>query len=319
VDNEFNEIKGAYQTWNLKNFESPLYKDIQVNISNSSQGQIVKLWDEDVIRTFKKSKSEFNEISTSFRSNLVYNYSNAIPLSYKKIKYGAKFSEKSSFTVIINREDIPIKLRKYIFEKTKRIKIAGAISKSFHCDAYGRFIFQNKNIAALRLKIVEKIDIRLYDNKTGKIIPIFDNSLLSQIFPDVGSSTHYLFFSNSTKLWLAKIKPNPNNDGSVIEYQDEASEFNDINIDKYDKELIIYPNPTYGTCKMMFNDFPESVYNIEINNIIGKKIWNKQLNINPESIYFFDFSFLRKGTYLISIKDKSGNLLIAKKLVIIGV
>lgn len=319
VDKEFNEIKGAYQTWSLKDNESPLYKDVLINISTGNQWQIIKLKDGEVVKTYKKIKSEFNELSTTFSSTQVFNYNNAIPLSYKNIKYGAKFSEKAGFSIIFNREDIPNKLQKYISEKTNRIRLAGAISKSFHCDAYGRFIIQNKNLAALRLKIVEKIDIRLYDDKTGKVIPVYDNNLLSLIHPEIGTSTYYLFFSNSSKLWLAKIRPNSNTEGYVIEYQDDDNDANEINISNKTRDVFIYPNPTYGDCKLLFSNFAESNYTIEIYNVIGKKIWTKQQFIDPESIYYFDYSFLRKGTYLISIKDKSDNLLLTKKLVIIGV
>jgi hypothetical protein len=319
VDKDFNEIKGTYQTWNLKDNESPLYKDVGVNISTGNQGQNIKVKDGDIVRTYKKIKSEFNEFSTAFSPTQVFNYNSAISLSYKNIKYGAKFSEKASFSAIFNREDIPYKLQKYMSEKIKRIRLAGVISKSFHCDAYGRFIIQNKNIAALRLKIIEKIDFRLYDDKTGKVIPIYDNNLLSLIYPEIGINTYYLFFSNSSKLWLAKIKPNSNAEGYVIEYQDDDNNENEINISNRNRDVFIYPNPTYGDCKLLFNNFAEANFIIEIYNVIGKKIWSKQQYIDPESIYYFDFSFLRKGTYLISIKDKSDNLLLTKKLVIIGV
>lgn len=319
VDKEFNELKGSYQTWSLKKNESPLYKDLQVNISNSNQGQNIRIKDGEFVKTYKKVKSEFNELSTAFSPTQVFNYNNAIPLSYKNIKYGAKFSEKANFIVVLNRDDIPNKLQKNISEKTKRIRLVGTISKSFHCDAYGRFIIQNKNIAALRLKIGEKIDIKLYDDKTGKIIPVYDNNLLSLIYPEIGLNTYYLFFSNSSKLWLAKIKPNSNAEGYVIEYQDDDNDSNEINISNRNRDVLIYPNPTYGDVKMLFNYFPDSNFTIEIYNVIGKKIWSKQQYIDSESIYYFDFSFLRKGTYLISIKDKSDNLLLTKKLVIIGV
>lgn len=323
IDKEIVENKGTNQNWNLKNIESPLYKELVINIINSGSVQNLKLSDGDYTRSVKRSKSNFDETGISVRLNSfqTYNfqYNKPISFSYKNLKYGAKYSEKSSFDLSISRDELPVRISKSLPDKVKNIKIIGEIFRSYHCDASGRFILEDKNVSALRMKVVEKVDLRLYDIYSGTEIPFNDNNALSLIYPGVGTNHHFLFFSNSTKMYFAKVRPNKNNDDYVIEFQSGIDDDSDFNISGSNKDFILYPNPTYGITKFLFSNFSEGLYTIDIYNVIGKKIWSKQQNIDQESVFKFDFSFLRKGTYLISVKDKSGNPVATKKMVIIGV
>jgi hypothetical protein len=323
IDKEIIENRGTNQNWNLKNIESPLYKELVINLINSGTVQNLKLIDGDYTRSIKRSKSNFDETGLSVRLNSfqTYNfqYNKPISFSYKNLKYGAKYSEKSSFDLSLSRDELPFRISKALPDKVKNIKIIGEIFRSYHCDASGRFILEDKNVSVLRMKVVEKVELRLYDMYSGTEIPFNDNSALSLIYPGVGTNVHFLFFSNSTKMHFAKVRPNKNNDDYVIEFQSDIDGDSDFNISGSGKDFILYPNPTYGITKFLFSNFSEGFYTIDIYNVIGKKIWSKQQNIDQESVFKFDFSFLRKGTYLISVKDKSGNPVATKKLVIIGV
>ena len=323
MEKEMVENKGTDQIWNLRDIESPLYKELMINVNGSGSIQNIKLNDGDYTRYIKKSKSNFDETGITVRlnsfQNYNYQYNKPLSFSYKNLKYGAKYSEKRSFDLSLSRDELSSLIQKFLPEKVKNVKIIGEIFRSYHCDASGRFLLEDKSISALRMKIVERVDLRLYDMYSGTEIPFNDKNKLSLIYPGVGTSHYYLFFSNSSKLHFAKISPNKNNEDYVIEYQSNVNTDSDYNISGGNKDFILYPNPTYGVTRLLFTNFSDGQYSLDIYNIIGKKIWSKQQNIDRDSIFKFDFSFLRKGTYLISVKDKSGNPITTRKLIIIGV
>lgn len=324
IDKEIVENKGTNQNWNLKNIESPLYKEIIVSVINNGSVQNLKLNEGDYMRTVKRSKSNFDETGISVRLNSFQNYSfqynKPLSFSYKNLKYGAKFSEKTNFDLSITKDELPNRIVKSIPEKIKNIKIIGEITRSYHCDASGRFILEDKNVSALRMRVIEKVELRMYDMYSGSEIPYNDVNALSLIYPGVGTNHYFLFFTNSSKMYFARIRPNKNNDDYVIEFQSSIDNDSDFNMTgSINKDLVLYPNPTYGITKLLFSNFSEGLYTIDVYNVIGKKVWSKQQNIDRESVFKADFSFLRKGTYLISVKDKSGNPVTTKKLIIIGV
>jgi hypothetical protein len=323
IDKEIVENKGTNQNWNLKNIESPLFSEINIDVNNSTAGQNLRISEKNYVRSFKRNKSNLDEtgITVKLNSSQYYNfqYNKPISFSYKNLKYGAKYSEKTTFEQSLNKEELPARMQRSLPEKVKNIKMIGTITRFYHCDASGRFILEEKNVSALRMKVIEKVELRIYDMYTGSEISVNDNNALNLIFPGNGTNVYYLFFSNSTKIHFARIRPNKNNDDYVIEYQSNIDISNNYNIYNNTKELIIYPNPNYGITKINLSGFTEGSYSIDIYNIIGKKVWSKIQNMDSESIFKIDFSFLRKGTYLLSIKDKAGNTISTKKLVIIGV
>ena len=85
------------------------------------------------------------------------------------------------------------------------------------------------------------------------------------------------------------------------------------------KVFLIYPKPTYNTAKFLISNFKKGDYKIEIYNIIGKKLWSTKLVLSKKTMVKYDFSFLRKGTYLITLKDRFGKVIRTRKLMIISI
>lgn len=323
IDKETVEVTGAHQVWDLTKAESPVFKEIWISITGTGRNQNIRFDDGNQIRFFKRGRFDFNEtgFSVQLSSSQSYNieFNPAIPFSYRNLRFGAKYSQGGDFEIILNREELPSLLQKELPKRIRKIILAGTVTRYYHCDAHGRFISDDRDVSALRLKITESIELRLTDFNSGTAIRLPDRNLLYKVFPWADTNTYYLLFSNSAKWYFARIRPNKNNSDYVIEYQSDLISESDINLGRQNRNFVLYPNPTYGISKMMFINYPEGIYNLEVYSIIGSKVWSRQQTIDRESIFKMDFSFLRKGTYLISIKDRNGNPVTTRRLIIIGV
>lgn len=323
IDREIVEVTGAHQVWNLTKSDSPVFKEKRIVISGSGRSQSIRFEDGNQTKFFKRGRFDFDETGFILHLNSFQSYnvqfSPAIPFSYRSLRFGAQYSQKTDFEIILNREELPTLLQEELPKRLRKVKLAGEITRNYHCDSHGRFITDDRDISALRLKVTESIELRLIDGNSGTAIRVSDRNLLFRVFPWDETNTYYLFFSNSAKWYFAKIRPNKNNIDYVIEYQSDLISESDINLDRKNRNFILYPNPTYGVSKMMFVNYPEGIYNLEVYSIIGSKVWSKQQTIDGESIFKIDFSFLRKGTYLISVKDRNGNPVTTRRLIIIGV
>jgi hypothetical protein len=323
IDRDIVEITGAHQVWDLTKSESPVYKEIIIGISGSERNQSIKFEDGNQIRFFRRGRFDFDEtgfllhLNSSQSKYAVFN--SPIPFSYRNLRFGAKYSQKGNFDIIVNREELPVVLQRELPKRVTKLKLSGEVIRYYHCDAHGRFITDDRDISALRLKVTESIELRLSDANSGAAIRLPDRNLLFRAFPWAETNTQYLFFSNASKWYFARIRPNKNNSDYIIEYQSDLISGSDINLGKQSRNFVLYPNPTYGVSKMMFINYPEGIYNLEVYSIIGSKIWSRQQKFDSESIFKIDFSFLRKGTYLISVKDRNGNPVTTRRLIIIGV
>lgn len=324
IDNDLIGPTGAHLIWDLSNSQSPLFEVLKIDknelsINNNKISHSID--DGSIIKYYKKSRKEFNELGFYKDSKYPYQVIYDKPLSFSTdyLIYGATFSDSTTFSLIKQKEELPIELFNDLPQKVKEIKIVGNIKRYYHCDANGKFIFSQNSVSALRMKVIEKTSIRLYDIQSGNEIPHVNEKILKKIYPTIGHNICYKFFSNSVKHYFAKVNYSKSTNSYIIKYQNDNIEDNLLKIDNKKKKFVIFPNPTYDIAKFLISNYSSGDYNLEIYNIIGKNIWATDVKITSNSLLKYDFSFLRKGTYLVALKDKYGNILTTKKLVIIAI
>tara|TARA_B110000495_G_C22873040_1_gene509140 strand:- start:408 stop:671 length:264 start_codon:yes stop_codon:yes gene_type:complete len=78
------------------------------------------------------------------------------------------------------------------------------------------------------------------------------------------------------------------------------------------KHLIIYPNPSSGLVSVMYSS--RNANSIIISDNMGKTIFTQELR-NSKNEILLDISNYSLGLYRVSILNKSGEILMSKKLV----
>ncbi|MGY8951856.1 MAG: T9SS type A sorting domain-containing protein [Flavobacteriales bacterium] len=78
------------------------------------------------------------------------------------------------------------------------------------------------------------------------------------------------------------------------------------------KHLIIYPNPSSGLVSVMYSS--RNANSIIISDNMGKTIFTQKLR-SPQNEILLDISNYSSGLYRVSILNKSGEILMSKKLV----
>jgi len=316
---------GAHLFWDLNDNQTPLFEEIIIKKNNNPGFYNKPIYEVSNIKSsvfYSKYGRNFDEIgfvlNTKIQSHTVI-YDKPLYFTTKNLKYGATFSNKSSFTVSLIREELPDELTNKLPESVKEIQLVGRITRKYHCDAAGRFGLNGENISALRLNVDEKIELKLYDISSGNAIPFIDEDILRKIYTKAGENKYYLFFSNEYKFYFAKILYDKVFGNYIIKYQtnDTTNKILEVNTNK--KTFLIYPNPTYSIAKMLISNYGTGNYKLEIYNIIGKKVWENDIHLSKRNLLRFDFSSLRKGTYIVALKDKYGKLITTRKLVIISV
>ena len=84
------------------------------------------------------------------------------------------------------------------------------------------------------------------------------------------------------------------------------------------KDVYVYPNPSYGHVRFDFVNLPRDTYALEIYNILGVRLRTETVTIQGSKTVPFDLSDLRKGTYIYRLVDSARNNITSKRLVIVN-
>lgn len=84
------------------------------------------------------------------------------------------------------------------------------------------------------------------------------------------------------------------------------------------KNVYLFPNPTLGEVRLHFENYPAGDYVLDIYNIIGKRLSSIDVSLDvDEREVFVILPDLKKGTYIYSIKNATGDRLVSRRLSII--
>lgn len=85
-----------------------------------------------------------------------------------------------------------------------------------------------------------------------------------------------------------------------------------------EEQIYLYPNPNFGRINIRMIDVPLGEYQFDLYNIVGHKIWTKQLDNKADAgLIHFQLPFVDKGVYLYSIKNKEGKYLQSRRLILV--
>lgn len=136
----------------------------------------------------------------------------------------------------------------------------------------------------------------------------------------IDTSLNYTFYSNLTKepLAILAMAENGTTVNSVIFKADDRTITNayDRNVQKAD--VFAYPNPAVGSVRFDMIGLPQGRYTLKLYNILGVDVWSKQYNINSNTrTVRVDLDNINRGTYLYSLINADGRVMVTKRLIVL--
>lgn len=322
---------GPNKEWDLRKMETSLYAARVFSKSDfyNKPERIGKVFTEsgnELPLLFTKGPSGLEEIGFIFRSGgkngrewPVY-YDKSILIDAPSLSFEGKMYSRVKFSFVIERNDLPKNIQKDIPSAIRKIKIAGIKTLNRYCDSWGKLYLPGDSMIANRIRVTEHYEIDLYDTDSGKAIRFFDEKMLRELIPVKFSSNYFEFYSNKFPSATAKITIDQYGKITSAEYQsNQAITRESVNLSSKYSDFLLYPNPTYNVAKIYISHQDPGNYSIAIYNIIGKKLWERNIVVDDQTIIKENFGFLPKGTYLISLLDENGNILRTTRLIIISV
>ena len=188
-------------------------------------------------------------------------------------------------------------------------------------DAWGTLTTGHGTFEVLRSKRVDIADTGLEVKAFGIWL---DPSTLPGVptLPFVGLDTTvtYDFISDTEKVQIMSVQMDDEGGIALITYKIDPSEV--IPISAIFEPLLplnsmnAYPNPAQEEVRFEFQDVPTGNYELQLYDLAGRLVKNKSMSINGNVSLFLNLKELVNGSYLYSLKDNMGRLLLTKRLVI---
>lgn len=234
------------------------------------------------------------------------------------LSFGQSYTDKSSFSIEWSKQDLSRMKTSNIPVAFDSIKYEVSINRRITADGTGQLILPLSMHQVLRLKHEIELSItpfiktslgwRNYNEESDIEI---DTKLPSGNF----HFNRYEFWTESEPLPVMCVDII---DGSyLVSYIVFDASIPKIKVYNDRKDVLAFPNPTYGEIEIQLINLPPGSYKLEIDNIFGQSLHMETFDVNHTRKIKTDLSFLSRGTYLYSIIDNKGNKVATKRVVII--
>ena len=127
----------------------------------------------------------------------------------------------------------------------------------------------------------------------------------------------YFFLSSAQPFPVAVVQADAMNRAKQVEYVTHPWAGQVVREVPRKPDVIVYPNPSFGSVRFDLLNLPSGYYDLEIYNILGMLIRTEHVFANGIKTLPMDLSRLKKGTYIYRLVDSQKNTIKSKRLVII--
>lgn len=281
--------------------------------------------EKEVIRFFKRIGKKLYEIAVQrphpLNSDYICfaQYESPKLIKSSEIKYEDDEMNPSIIYYTLPGTEIPTFVKNKLPIKADSIRIKVDEIQDLHMDGWGvlRLSYRNFDVLRQNQYITTTTTAEIYSAGRWSTI----NSRLldpNEALLKTIREQHYVFYADHVKEPIAKVKLDALGKSESVAFKASNYVGNLIEMKEGMKEYILSPNPTFGEVKLELVNIDFGNYTFEILDVIGKKLWSKEITISRSLESFkYDFSFLGKGTYLWTITNSNGRPMATKKMVVI--
>jgi len=321
---------GVDQYWNFSMLEAAFMQELE--FKNAADGSYLDQFPSAELFTttvngdevyYKANSSTMTEMGRSTENpfgdafEVFIQFEDAALYRRAPFSYGDDFESSSKSSITFSGTELPDSLAETLPIVPDSIRISIQETRFDTIDAWGKILLPGGEFDVLRenTHIVRETSISaLFFLGWVEIDP----ETLGGLGAFFGTSDiyRYSFYSNDFKELAARVNIDDDGLATSVEYAALGIVLSSGVIQPDQKEVISYPNPSYGEVKFQFVNMGNGPFKIEVRNIIGKKLHSETYSLNDRNLVTLDLSHLQKGTYLYCIYDNKGQKLITKRIVI---
>ena len=248
-------------------------------------------------------------------------YSQPLFVRRAPLQYGADFSQTTGLFFPIPFSVIPDSLLEMLPIQPDSLRLNISIQRNDDVDSWGTLEVNESEFDVLRERREEIRRIGI-----EALLPLIGwtdvTGLVEEFLPGTGigmpdTIVSYNFFNDVEIEPIAVVNVDDEDNPISIEYIADEVTTSATDPRKTNLTVTASPNPGIGILEFRFIGAPADRYTIKIRNIVGQKLWEKEVYVDGKGRLSANLTHLNRGTYFYTVFDSSGNPIRTHRIVFI--
>ncbi len=335
-DNEIENLDlgnpGANQTWDFSNLQAAFAQELI--FKNAEEGNFFDQYPTAELFAlgvngdevyYKGNSSTMLEIGRSTENpfgdafEVFINFDDPSLFRKAPFSYGDDFVSDSESSITFPGSQLPDSLVANLPVVPDSIRITISEERYDTIDAWGTLKLPTAEYQVLREKrhIVRSVGISAFVLIGWIDIDPSELGELGNFFGDMDVYS-YNFYAEDIKEIAAVVNLDEDGLATSVEYSSEEVIADIPVISPEQKEIIAYPNPTFGEIKFQFVNMGKNMHRIDVYDLLGKRLKSQEFDLSKSTSGSMDLSSLNKGTYLYSVYDQLGNKITTRRILVLA-
>jgi len=326
------DLYGENNIWNYLFLDAPYVEDLL--FMNPSLGSAKDFFNDAEIlsvgangdeRYYKESKGKIIEVGRFGSYNwflgnkYLIQYQTSPIIKKNDYKLNDRYKDFTSFYISMDVEDLESLGIEITPMLTDKVRFNFEIDKTVILDSKGDLLlpFGNYKVMRTREEVEVECKITIPSNLGWKELPsrhIIRND--GKVQTGKVNLTNFYYWTADQGYPILSIEQIEEGLYDVVYLNEDASS-NVPRLSNKEKDVIAFPNPTFGEITFKLQNYPAGIYNLQIYDIVNKLKYSEKFNVRDNGKMETNLGFLIEGTYLYSIIDERGEKLTTKRVVII--
>ncbi len=254
--------------------------------------------------------------------DLVARFDPSVVERWASLEFGDNRSPNAELKISFSADDLPQEILDQIPVDLDSLRISIENDRTDVVDAWGTMDLPVGSYDVLREKRTLFSDVRI--EAKVSILPWFDiTDIILEFLPfdGIGQDTTvtYVYWSNQAKEAIATVVVTSVDDDTplTVNYKYEPPSSN-IGQNGPKPSLKVFPNPAISLANFRFEDLPTDFYRLEIFNVLGQPIWSESYYLSGDHNTTVDVSEFSRGIYLYRLSNGQGEVLLTRRLLLVG-
>ncbi len=232
------------------------------------------------------------------------------------MEYDDDLDVEAMYDCQIERNELPSEVADQLDHTVERIRLQAQLARRVTADAWGNLLIPGGQYDVLRVRIDDVCDVSVETQEGSSADWKAGDAAMGEELLGGKFKSYYRYYAKGIKGEVATLYLDPNGDVDRVTFRANPR---DIEHYQTDPNQIIYafPNPSYGSLRLRFDNLEPGEYSVRFYNILGKQLFEQSYQIDAAKTVRVDVSGLQKGAYLYALLDERGNKLVTKRIVVL--
>lgn len=233
------------------------------------------------------------------------------------MEYDDDLDVESMYDCQLERSSLPSSVSKQLSPAVNRVRLHAKLTRRMTADAWGNMLIPGGQYDVLRVRIDDVCDVSVETQESENSPWEIGDPIIGEKILGRKNKSYYRFYAANIPWPIAVFYLDEEDELERVTFRANPQQIEYYQTSDTNQKIYAFPNPSYGSLRLRFDNLKPGNYTVRFYNILGKQLFEEDYEIESAKTVRVDVSNLQKGTYLYALIDDRGNKLVTKRIVVL--